>query len=143
MDQGVVERVVPALQYDTDLSPRALSVRRHRDHAQMLSIAQIGDLREEGSDSSSALGRIKWARIGGLGVNLLVLMIALPAFLRRVPESLLPQSVQCAALGVTLLLCSVVVMMIPVSGISPAIMALLPTAFLLPVAFWRSASLQT
>lgn len=143
MDQGVVERVVSALQYDTDLSPRALSVRRHRDHAQMLSIAQIGDLREEGSDSSSALGRIKWARIGGLGVNLLVLMIALPAFLRRVPESLLPQSVQCAALGVTLLLCSVVVMMIPVSGISPAIMALLPTAFLLPVAFWRSASLQT
>ena len=143
MDQGIVERVVPAPLYETDLSPRALSVRRHRDHAQMLSMSQIGDLREEGGDSSSGLARIKWARIGSFGVNLLVLVIALPAFLRRVPDSLMPQSVQCAALGVPLLLCSVVVMMIPISGISPAVMALLPTALLLPVAFWRSASMPT
>ena len=143
LDQGVIEQVVPTSLYETDLSPRALSVRRHRDHAQMLSSSQISDLRDEGSDASSALGRIGWARIGTLGVNLLVLVIALPAFLRRVPDALLPQSVQCAALGVPLLLCSIVVMMLPVAGISPAIMALLPMALLLPIAFWRAASLPT
>jgi hypothetical protein len=56
---------------------------------------------------------------------------------------LLPQSVQCAALGVPLLLVSAVVMMVPVAGVSPAVMALLPTAVLLPFAFWRHASMPT
>jgi lipopolysaccharide export LptBFGC system permease protein LptF len=143
MDQGVVERSEPVASYQTDLSPRALSVRRYRDHAQMLSTTQIRGLRAEGGDSSSSLGRIVWARVGSIGVNLLVLVIVIPAFLRRVPGPLLPQSVQCAALGVPLLLVSAVVMMVPVAGVSPAVMALLPTAVLLPFAFWRHASMPT
>ncbi|MCH2145685.1 MAG: LptF/LptG family permease [Phycisphaerales bacterium] len=143
MDEGVVERSESVDVYPTDLSPRALSVRRYRDHAQMLSTNQIRGLRAEGGDSSSALGRVVWSRIGSIGVNLLVLVIVLPAFLRRMPGPLLPQSVQCAAFGIPLLLTSAVVMMVPVAGISPAVMALLPTAVLLPLACWRYASVPT
>lgn len=143
MDEGVIERSENVPSYQTDLSPRALSVRRHRDHAQMLSSAQISGLRAEGGDESSSLGRIAWARVGAVGVNLLILIIALPTFLRRLPGPLLPQSVQCAMIAVPLLLASVVAMMIPVSGVSPAIMALLPTAVLLPISFWRAASMPT
>jgi len=143
LDSGVVERSITVDSYETDLSPRALSVRRYRDHAQMLSTAQIQDLRSEGSDSARALGTLVWARIGAIGVNLLTLLLVIPSFLRRRPMPLLSQSVQCAAIGVPVLLVAALVMMLPVPGVSPGIMALLPTAVLIPLAFWRVASLKT
>lgn len=143
LDEGIVERVSATERYETDLSPRALSIRRHRDHAQMLSTSQIRDLRADGGETSGSLGRIVWSRIGTVGVNLLVLLIALPAFLRRMPGPLMPQSVECAAICVPLLLSAVVVMMVPVPGVPASIMALLPVAILLPISFWRVAALPT
>ena len=143
MDQGVVELSQPVASYQTDLSPRSLSVRRYRQHAQMLSTVQIAGLRAEGGDATSGLARIVWSRVGTIGINMLILVIVLPAFLRRLPAPLLIQSVQCATIGVPLLLASVVVMMMPVTGVSPAVMALLPAAILMPFAFWRLASTPT
>jgi lipopolysaccharide export LptBFGC system permease protein LptF len=143
LDEGVIERSIAVDSYATDLSPRALSVRRHRDHAQMLSTSQIIDLRAEESDAARSLGRLVWARIGAIGVNLLVLLLVIPSFLRRRPGPLLSQSIQCAAIGVPALMFAALVMMLPVSGVSPAIMALLPTALLIPLAFWRMASMKT
>ena len=143
LEEGVVERSLPVASYTTDLSPQALSVRRYRDHAQMLSTSQIGELRTEGSEAAGSLGRLVWARIGAIGVNLLVLLLVIPSFLRRLPSPLLSQSVECAAIGVPALMVSALVMMLPVTGVSPAIMALLPTAVLIPLAFWRMASMKT
>lgn len=143
LESDVIERSSAVTVYETDLSPQALSVRRYRDHAQMLSTEQIGALRAEGSESSGSLGRLVWARVGAIGVNLLVLLLVIPSFLRRMPSPLLPQSVQCMAIGVPALMVSALVMMLPVEGVSPAIMALLPTAVLIPLAFWRMASMKT
>jgi hypothetical protein len=143
LDSGVIERSILIESYPTDLSPRALSVRRYRDHAQMLSTAQIGVLRAEGSEAARSLGRLVWARIGAIGVNLLVLMLVIPSFLRRLPGTLLSQSVQCASIGIPALMVSGLIMLLPVSGVSPAIMARLPTALLIPLAFWRMAAMKT
>ena len=109
----------------------------------MLSTRQIGVLRDDAATTSGRLARIMWTRIGGVGVNLLVLLLILPNFLCRLPGPLLLQSVKCAAIGVPVLMLSVLVMLLPVSSVSPALMALLPTAILIPIAFWRVAALKS
>ena len=109
----------------------------------MLSTLEIRELRAQGGDSSSSLARLMWSRIGSIGVNLLVLLLVLPSFLRRLPGPLLVQSMHCAAIGIPALLLSVLVMMLPVPGISPAVMGILPTAILIPLSFWRMATLET
>ena len=142
-DQEVLEQQEAIASYPTDLSPHALSVRRDRDRAQMLSTLEISQLRSQGIDASRSLGRLMWSRIGSIGVNLLVLLLVLPSFLRRLPGPLLAQSVHCALIGIPALLISVLVMMLPVPGVSPAVMAILPTAVLIPISFWRMASLES
>ena len=142
-DQQVLEQKEVVETFATDLSPHALSVRRDRDRAQMLSTLEIRELRAQGGDSSSSLARLMWSRIGSIGVNLLVLLLVLPSFLRRLPGPLLVQSMYCAAIGIPALLLSVLVMMLPVPGISPAVMGILPTAILIPLSFWRMATLET
>ena len=142
-DQEGFERQEMVATYPTDLSPHALSVRRDRERAQMLSTVEISALRSQGIDASRSLGRLMWSRIGGIGVNLLVLLLILPSFLHRVPGPLLVQSVHCAVIGIPALLLSVLVMMLPVPGVSPAVMAILPTAILIPLSFWRMATLRT
>ena len=142
-DQGVLEQKERIDFYPTDLSPHALTVRRDRDRAQMLSTLEISELRAQGGDASSSLARLMWSRIGSIGVNLLVLLLVLPSFLRRLPSPLLVQSVHCAIIGIPALLLSVLIMMLPVPGVSPAVMAILPTAILIPVSFWRMATLES
>ena len=142
-DQETLERQEAIASYATDLSPHALSVRRDQERAQMLSTLEISALRSQGADASRSLGRLMWSRIGSIGVNLLVLLLVLPSFLHRVPGPLLVQSVHCAAIGIPTLLISVLVMMLPVPGVSPAVMAILPTAILIPLSFWRMATLRT
>ena len=142
-DQTILEQQEPVEVYSTDLSPHALSVRRDRERAQMLSTFEISELRSQGGDASSSLGRLMWSRIGSIGVNLLVLLLVLPSFLRRLPGPLLVQSVHCAVIGVPALLLSVLIMMLPVPGVSPAVMAILPTALLIPISFWRMATLES
>lgn len=138
-----VEPPIAVATYATDLSPRAFSVKRFRDHAQMLSSGQIQELRADGGDATGVLARIAWARVGGFGVNMLVLVLAMSSFLRRHPAPLLPQCVQSAAIAVPLLLVAALVMMLPIEGISPAVMAIMPTAILVPIVFWRVAALPT
>ncbi|MEE2680968.1 MAG: LptF/LptG family permease [Planctomycetota bacterium] len=142
-EQEVLERRELVESYPTDLSPHALSVRRDRDRAQMLSTLEIRDLRMQSGESSSSLARLMWSRIGSIGVNLLVLLLVLPSFLRRLPAPMLVQSVHCAIIGVPALLISVLIMMLPVPGVSPAVMGILPTALLIPISFWRMATLET
>ena len=142
-DEGSMQSQQVIERFETDLSPHSLMVRRDQERAQMLSTRQIGVLRDDAATTSGRLARIMWTRIGGVGVNLLVLLLILPNFLCRLPGPLLLQSVKCAAIGVPVLMLSVLVMLLPVSGVSPALMALLPTAILIPIAFWRVAALKS
>jgi hypothetical protein len=76
-------------------------------------------------------------RIGLVAVNLLVLAIAVPFYLRRGPANMLQMSILCAATCVPAIIVSAVVMAAPVAGLPPAVSVALPVAILIPAAVAR------
>lgn len=127
----------------TDLSPKALTIRRYEQFAQMLSLAQLREMRNTGGVDSGLLARLTYLRVGGIVVNLLVLAASLPFFLRREPANHLRQSILCAGFAVPALLGSFVAMSMEMPGIPPAVSVFLPAAILLPIAMWRVGGVKT
>jgi lipopolysaccharide export LptBFGC system permease protein LptF len=130
--------------YPTDLDPRALTVQRHGQYAAMLSLAQIQRmLASPRVTEDRALLRFRYARFATIVVNLLVLAIALPAFLLREPTSLMRQSLLCSALAIPALMGAALGMTMELPGISPAVGVFLPVVVLIPVAAARWTFLRT
>jgi lipopolysaccharide export LptBFGC system permease protein LptF len=127
----------------TDLSPRALTIRRYSQYAQMLSLAQLREMREDGGVDPDLLSRLTYLRLGGIFVNLLVLAACVPYFLLREPANLLRQSILCALFAVPGTLGSLVAMTIDVPGLAPAVSVFLPAAILLPIAAGRLGMMKT
>lgn len=127
----------------TDLSPRALTIRQYGQYAQMLSLSQLRDMREEGGVSPDLISRLTYLRLGSILVNLLVLVAALPFFLLREPANLLRQSILCAAFAVPGTLGSLVAMTAEIPGLAPAVSVFLPAAILLPIALGRFGGMRT
>jgi lipopolysaccharide export system permease protein len=127
----------------TDLSPRALTIRQYGQYAQMLSLDQLRQMREEGGVAPDLISRLTYLRLGSMLVNLLVLVAALPFFLLREPANLLRQSILCAAFTVPGALGSLVAMTAELPGLSPAVSVFLPAAILLPVALGRFGAMRT
>ena len=72
--------------FPTSLSPRVLVLRRHGAYASMLSLRQIEEiLANPGAvDRESliqSLSRYRWSRFSSVFVNVLLMWLALPAFL--------------------------------------------------------------
>lgn len=127
----------------TDLSARALTIRQYEQFAQMLSLKQLREMREEGGVSQSAISRLTYMRLGSILVNLLVLIASLPFFLLREPANLLRQSILCALFAVPGTLGSFVAMTASLPGLPPAVNVFLPAAVLLPIAFGRFGTMRT
>ncbi len=138
-----IEDAKPIRFLATDLSPRALTIRRYEQYAQMLSLRQIREMREEGGVDPALLSRLTYLRLGGIAVNLLVLAASLPFFLLRVPGNMLQQSILCAAFAVPATLGSFVAMTVDIPGLAPAVAVFLPAAILVPVAIGRLGSMRT
>ncbi|MDZ4755067.1 MAG: LptF/LptG family permease [Phycisphaerae bacterium] len=127
----------------TDLSPRALTIRRYAQYAQMLSLRQLREMREEGGVDPGMLSRLTYLRLGSILVNILVLIAAIPFFLLREPANLLRQSILCAAFAVPGTLGSLVAMTVDLPGLPPAVSVFLPAAVLLPIAMGRLGMVKT
>ncbi|MFO0829921.1 MAG: LptF/LptG family permease [Phycisphaerales bacterium] len=140
---GGVEEVRPVDTFATDLSPTALKIRKYEQYAQMLSLRQVREMREQGGVDQGMLSRLTYIRVGGIAVNLLVLIAALPFFLLREPGNLLRQSILCSAFAVPATLGSFVAMSMEMPGLAPAVSVFLPAAILLPIALGRVASVKT
>jgi len=140
---GGVEDVQPIDIVTTDLSPEALKVRRYTQYAQMLSLKQLREMREQGGVEPRLLARLTYLRLASIVVNLLVLVASLPFFLLREPKSLLQQSIACALFGVPASLGSLVAMSMDVPGLAPAVSVFLPAAILLPIAIGRIGAIKT
>lgn len=141
--EGTDAAAAPVAEFATDLSPEAIRVRKFTQYAQMLSLAQIRRMREEGGVDPGLLSRLTYMRLGAVGLNLLVLAACLPFFLLREPTSLLRKGVLCAAFAVPATLGSLVAMNIAVPGLPPAVAVFLPCAILLPVALARLGAMRT
>ncbi len=120
--------------YETDLTPRVLTVRHHSRFAAMLSLPQISEILDSGSATEAdvdALLRYRYARFATVLMNLLVLGLTLPCFLLREPTNLLRQSMLCAAIAIPALLGSALGMVADLPGIAPAGGVFLPIVILL------------
>ncbi|MCH2132973.1 MAG: LptF/LptG family permease [Phycisphaerales bacterium] len=129
---------------ETDLSPRILLVRRHGAFAGMLSVGQILNLLDgPETRESAALRRSLWSRFVAVGVNILILLIAMPFFLDRLPGELLRRTIACAAVVLPLYVIAAAAMLVPIGGVSPLLGVFLPLAFLLPLGFARFGWMRT
>lgn len=133
--------------YRTDLNPDLITARRYGQYMAMLSLRQIGSmLRTPGFDDADAvrdLRRQQFARFASVLVNLLVMWLALPAFLLREPSDLLRQSVVCAAVAIPATFGAAVMMSVDLPGIAPAVGVFLPVVVLGPIALARWTFLRT
>ena len=128
----------------TDLSPRMLQARRSLNFAQMLSLSQLRDLRDQGSGVDGRLERTIFGRFSGALVNILVPAIVIPFFLLRSPAAgMLQQSLKAAAVAIPLLIGSLAAMTVAIPGLPPAVGAFVPVIVLLPCAVARLAYLRT
>ncbi|MDG2423466.1 MAG: LptF/LptG family permease [Phycisphaerales bacterium] len=129
---------------ETDLSPRILLMRRHGALAGMLSTLQILDLLDgPETRESSALRRSLWSRYVAIIVNILILLVALPFFLDRLPVGLVQRTVSCAAVVLPLYVIVAATMLVPLPGISPLLGVFLPLVLLLPLGMARYGWLRT
>ncbi len=134
---------VAAEAWATDLSPKSLSARHDRLFAQMLSSSELRAIAEAGAIEHSQATRMQMGRLGLVLVNLLVLAIGIPFYLRRGPASMLRMSILCAATCVPALIVSAVIMSAPLAGLPPAVSVALPIAALIPAAVGRIAWLPS
>ena len=129
---------------ETDLSPRILLMRRHGALAGMLSTVQIIDLLDgPETRESSALRRSLWSRFVAVIVNILMLLVALPFFLDRLPVGLVQRTVTCAAVVLPLYVVVAAAMLVPLPGLSPLLGVFLPLVILLPLGMARFGWLRT
>ncbi len=130
--------------WETDLSPRKLLARRSANFAQMLSISQLREMRDEGASPDGGLDRVIFGRFSGALVNLLVMAIATPFFLiRTASANMLLQCVKASSLTIPVLIGALAATSISLAGIPPGVGAFLPVVLLLPIAFGRLAYLKT
>jgi lipopolysaccharide export LptBFGC system permease protein LptF len=134
----------PLAEYETDLSPRLLMVRRYGQFAGMLSQQQINEMLRSGTVTDvDALLRHRYSRFGTVLVNVLVIVITLPSFLLREPANLFRQSAICASIALPILMTSIILMAVNMPGLTPAVSVFLPAILLLPVAIARMAYIKT
>ncbi len=137
-------RARPAQRVKTDLSPTRLAMRRYGQVAGMLSLGQIWDMLQwPDSREAPALRRSAVTRFSALALNLLILIIALPFFLDRVPDGLFAKSVKCAGVVIPLYFTAAGLMLVPLLGLGPLVEAVVPVLILIPVAMIRLGGIHT
>jgi lipopolysaccharide export LptBFGC system permease protein LptF len=130
--------------YESDLSPRMLTVRRYGTFASMLSLGQIERMLETpGVTDANMLRRFQYSRFASVLINILVMWMALPTFLLRQPANLLVQTMLCAAITIPAMLGGALFMMVDLPGISPAVGVFLPVLVLIPVVLGQWTYLKT
>jgi len=138
--------------YDTDLSPTVLQARQTAMFASLLSIRELQGLSQNRAVDAARRGKIQqviWSRFSLMVLNALLLVMALPFFLSRVPGNTLVSALRAAALcigawGGGLVMLQVSPATLPLGALaSPAVVAWLPVAMYLPVAAWQLSRIKT
>ncbi len=142
----------PVAAYDTDLSPTVLQARQAALFANLLSIRELQSLSSNRAVDAARRGKIQqviWSRFSLMVLNALLLVMALPFFLSRVPGNTLVSSLRAAALcigawGGGLVMLQVSPATLPLGRFaSPVLLAWVPVAMYLPVAAWQLSRIKT
>jgi len=141
--------VRPVESYSTGLSPTVLLARRDALFAGLLSIRTLEGLVDNPAVSAaqrSKITQIISSRFSLMVLNVLVLVMGLPFFLKRVPGDTLASSLRAAGLcigawGGGLMMLQLSPGTLPVGG--PVLVAWLPVVFYLPVSAWLLQTIKT
>ncbi|MBB6431071.1 LptF/LptG family permease [Algisphaera agarilytica] len=139
----------PVESYATDLSPTVMLARRNALFASLLSIRTLEGLADNQAVSPAQRDKISQiisSRFSLMVLNVLLLVMALPFFLKRLPGDTLSSSLKAAGLcigawGGGLMMLQLSPGSLPVGG--AALVAWLPVAMYLPVAAWLLQSVKT
>ncbi len=142
-------RVRGVTAYETDLSPTVLLARRNALYAGLLSIRTLEGLAANEAvdgEQRAKVTQIISSRFSLMVLNVLVLVMGLPFFLKRVPGDTLVSSLRAAGLcigawGGGLMMLQLSPGAIPVGG--PVLVAWLPVAIYLPVAAWLLQTVES
>ena len=134
-DAGMISPPEPRAAVATDLSPQRLLAHQHGQYGSMLSMGQLGQA-IDGSDSRQVdtLRRFRVSRFSLPLINILVVILALPFFLRRQPGNAVRPALLCALVTIPVALISTVMAVAPMPGLTPLISGFLPVVLLLPLA---------
>ncbi len=147
--RGTVRRVGS---YETDLSPTVLQARQTAMFSNLLSIRELQGLANNRAVDPGRRGKIRqiiWSRFSLMVLNGLLLVMALPFFLSRVPGNSLVSALQAAGLcigawGGGLIMLQLSPASMPFQGLArPTLVAWLPVALYLPVAAWQLGKIKT
>ncbi len=130
----------------SQLDPVTIKMRYRSGFRELQSIRQIQEMIEnqEGVVDTASLKRIIHSRFSMPVVNMLILIIGVPFFLIRAPGNLMIPAVKMAGVAVGVwATASVMVRITPGTLLSPAAVAWLPIAILVPVAYWRMDTIQS
>jgi lipopolysaccharide export LptBFGC system permease protein LptF len=126
-----------SLFYPTDLSPEVLVSRRASNYPRFMSLTKLQSLKQ----NEALAGRLRvqvvqaiWSRFSLIVLNVLVLVMALPFFLRPTTGSLLAQAIKAAGIVLTIWGGGVMMLTMPASIVSPVVAVWLPVVICLPLA---------
>jgi lipopolysaccharide export system permease protein len=128
----------------TDLDPTTIVLRQNAHLRQLLSIGQLGDLEDKPHIvDPHEIRRIRHSRISLPLMNMMILAMGLPFFLIRVPGNLLMQSIKGLLVCIPAWGGGFVTLYISTTAVPPAVIAYLPIAAFVPVAFYLMDNLET
>ncbi|MEM1355767.1 MAG: LptF/LptG family permease [Planctomycetota bacterium] len=134
----------PIRVYPSELSPEVLIVRQESLYLRLQSVQKLESMRGNMALDVSRRAQVTqlvWSRFSTLVLGVLILLMAMPFFLTRVPGSLLAGSSRAAAMTVGAWAGGLV--LLQVGGLNPITAAWLPVVIYLPVAFYQATSIKT
>ncbi len=143
---GEADGLVPVDAIETTLSPMALLAQQTSVLPAVLSLRQLRALGQNPALDASQRGthtRTVWGRFSLLVLNVLLLVMALPYFLRRVPGDVLKASVMAAGLCLGAWAGGVMTLQASPEQLPPVVSAWLPVVLYLPVAAWMLTRIRT
>jgi len=119
--------------FPSDLSPQVLLTQRARIYPRFLSFAKLRELAANPAVNDGPIRQIMHSRFSLLVLNVLVLVIGLPFFLRREPANMLRQGVLAVSVCLVAWGMGMVLPDLAAATLNPVAAAWLPVVILLPV----------
>lgn len=128
----------------TDLDPTTLFAWHRSQFRSLLNLNQLVDLRDKPHlvDTNEII-RLIHSRFSLPVMNVLILAIGLPFFLVRQPVNPLPNAIKAMAFCLPAWAGGFIMLQLAPSGIPPALIAWLPVAIYLPIAFYLLDRMET
>jgi lipopolysaccharide export system permease protein len=134
----------PIAFYPSELSPGVLIVRQESLYLRLQSLQTLEAMRSNAALDAGKRAQVIqliWSRFSVLVLGVLILLMAMPFFLTRVPGNLVTASARAAAMTVGAWAGGLVLLQI--GGLNPVTGAWLPVIIYLPIAFYQATSIKT